>query len=95
MSDNLPATTNDNDQQIIDTLQKQSPLHGAMGRIYERLGGEDALLDWAEQNYGEFLKILIKLAPPPQHNDKPGQAVVNINLPEGLGPSPLDVVSEQ
>lgn len=90
---NLPA--NPNDQAIIAKLQDQSPLHGAMGRVYERLGGEEALLDWAEEHYGEFLKILIKLAPPPQ--DKPGTSHggVTINLPGVLSPGPLDVVSEQ
>ena len=96
--DNLPVTASANDQAITDKLQSQSPLHGAMGRVYQRLGGEEALMDWAEENYGEFLKIMIKLAPPPQ--EKPGggnTGSVTINLPEGLGPSALDgmVVAEQ
>lgn len=92
---NLPATTND--QAVIDTLQKQSPLHGAMGRVYERLGGEEKMLDWAEEHYGEFLKILVKLAPPPQPDSGGGKGDVIINLPNSLAPGPLDgkVVSEQ
>jgi hypothetical protein len=37
-----------------------------MVRVYDRLGGEERLLKWADENYGDYVKILSRIAPRPQ-----------------------------
>lgn len=33
--------------------------------VYEKLGGEARMAEWADQNYTDFMKIYAKLLPPP------------------------------
>jgi hypothetical protein len=83
-----PAKKDPSELSLRDMLGAQHPLHGAFANVYERMGGEDQLLTWAEENQGEFYKMLVKLAPPPVQKGASGHLSVVINT--ALQPSALD-----
>lgn len=70
------------------TLHAQHPIHGLFGDVFDSVGGVDRLADWAEDNYGDFIRIFAKMAPAPQPDNQPQQIQIQIN--NQLGPSPLD-----
>ena len=79
----------------------QHPFHGVLAEVFERIGGIEAMIDWAEDNPAMFYQMMAKAAPPPSQNrggsGDGGGTTVNVVLPQGLNPGPLDSapVSEQ
>lgn len=70
-----------------------------MASIYNRLGGEDRMLEWADENLGSFYHMMIKLRPQVAPNTgHSGKIEVNINTalqPTALDGPALKIVSEQ
>ena len=77
-----------------EVLDQQHVLHGAFGRVYDRLGGEEFLYGWAEDNPGRFLSMLVKMTPAVQPTAGI-QGDVHLHVHAALAPTELDVVSEQ
>ena len=76
-------------EQIKQALSAQHAIHGMMGRVFERLGGEDFMFEWAQDNPGRFLGMLVKATPglaPTQGL----QGDVHLHVHNTLGPSELD-----
>ena len=49
-------------------MARNHPIHGIFGAAFEKLGGVNKLVDWAgsdPENYGDFLKLFVKMAPSP------------------------------
>jgi hypothetical protein len=70
----------------------QNPFHGAVARVYNDLGGDDFLKEWAEEYPSDFFRMMAKMAPAPDAHRMAPNAQIHLHLPDGLGPSPLDVV---
>ena len=71
---------------------RDHPFHTMLSEVLMDLGGKDFIADWAEDNPGEFINIMVKLAP--MHQTSQGGStgpVINLNLPAGLEPGPLDI----
>tara|TARA_R110000772_G_scaffold36590_3_gene87514 strand:- start:3179 stop:3517 length:339 start_codon:yes stop_codon:yes gene_type:complete len=49
--------------QLRQTLESQHAIHGVFGRVYERLGGEEMVMEWADENRGKFISLLVGMAP--------------------------------
>ena len=69
-------------------LATQHPLHGMMGEVFEELGGQEFLLTWAEENQTEFIRMMIKLAPPAIPKGQTGGVTLHVHT--ALGPTALD-----
>ena len=87
-------------QALEEKMGGQHPFHAILADVFERIGGIEAMVDWAEDNPHQFYQMMAKAAPPPQHGKGGSGTNVNVILPQGLGPGPLDVtpdtpVSEQ
>ena len=50
-----------------------------------------ALLEWAEENPGQFFNLMMKASPPPQSNAKGGGLSLTLALHPALAPGPLDI----
>jgi hypothetical protein len=74
---------------VEEHLAKQNPVHGMMGRVADRMGGEEAMLEWAEENPTEFYKLLIKVAPAAPPKGQTGG--IHLHVHNGLQPGPLDL----
>ena len=44
-------------------LANQHPLHGVLGEVYDELGGKDFVKEWAEENPGAYIKLLMASTP--------------------------------
>ena len=74
---------------VVEQLESQHAIHGMWGRVFERWGGEDRLLDWADENPGKFLTLMTKMVP----NMTPINSIqgdVNIVVNPALVPTDLD-----
>ena len=69
-------------------LSKQHVVHGVFGTVFEQIGGEERLADWANENYDKFLQMFVKMAPAPR--EAPVDKKVQIQINNELAPSPLD-----
>ncbi len=69
----------------------QHPFHERLADVYERMGGDDALQEWAEDNPGAFYNMMMKASPPPQTNQKGGGLSLTLALHPALAPGPLDI----
>jgi hypothetical protein len=79
---------------LTEALSAQHIFHGMLGRVYERMGGEDFLFEWAQDNPGRFLTMLASSTP----SVAPTQGItgdVTLHVHATLAPTELDVVSEQ
>lgn len=70
-------------------MQGQHPFHEELACVYEQMGGQSALLEWAEENPGKFFDLMMKASPAPQ--DKGGGLSLTLALHPALAPGPLDV----
>lgn len=71
----LPALT-DEERQVIEqggapnrlrqVLAHQHPVHEAMGKAFDNMGGVTGLTHWAEDNKTDFYKLFAKTAPQPK-----------------------------
>ncbi len=84
LANNAPAT-------IREAFSNQHPLHRMLGEALERLGGIDFVVDWAEENPTDFMRIMLLLAPPPGAvTGGGGGGGVHLHLHQDLKPGPLD-----
>ena len=67
-----------------------NPVFGVFDRVLERMGGEDRIVEWAEDNFGDFIKLYARLSP---EGSRSGSQI-NIQVNAALGPSPLDGESD-
>jgi len=72
-------------------MASQHPFHESLANVYEQMGGDDALLEWAEENPGKFFDLMMKASPPPQANPKGGGLSLTLALHPALAPGPLDI----
>lgn len=70
-------------------LEGQHAIHGIFGSVFEKLGGEDFLLDWAVDNPGRFITLLTKMTPGLQPTQG-FQGDLNLTVHESLGTTSLD-----
>lgn len=74
---------------VCEQLEKQHPFHAAMGRTYDRLGGDDLLYGWAEENPGGFLKMIMATTPSMQPvTSIQGDVILHVH--PSLAPTALD-----
>jgi hypothetical protein len=78
-------------QALRQKMAGQHPFHEELACVYEQMGGQDALLEWAEENPGKFFDLMMKASPPPQSNPKGGGLSLTLALHPALAPGPLDV----
>ena len=76
-----------------ERMASQHPFHEQLADAYEKIGGVAALQEWAEDNPGEFFRMMMKASPPPMQTAKGGQGgmTLNLSLHPSLAPGPLDV----
>ena len=80
----------------IQELREQgSPLQRLFGETLHELGGMDFLAEWAEDYPDQFVRLLIVVNPPTAPQGPSSGPTINLNLPAGCGPGPLDVVADQ
>ncbi len=72
-----------------ERLHAQHPLHGMMADVFEELGGEEFLLTWAEDNQTEFIRMMLKLAPPAIPKGQTG--AIHLHVHSDLQPTELDI----
>ena len=48
---------------VCEQLEKQHPVHGALGRAYDLLGGDNLFYDWGLENPGGLLKMVMATTP--------------------------------
>ena len=60
-----------------------------MADVFEELGGEEFLLSWAEENQTEFIRMMLKLAPPAIPKGASGG--IHLHIHSDLQPTALDV----
>jgi hypothetical protein len=76
---------------VKQSLAAQHPLHGILGNVFERLGGEQFVYEWAEDNPGRFISLIFSTAPrAPQAQGMTGDVTIVIN--NALQPTDLDSV---
>jgi len=78
---------------LVTTLKEGTPMQQLFGQTFEELGGQDFFTDWAEENPGTFIQMMMSLMP--QQHTPSGNTANVINIHPGLAPGPLDVVSDQ
>ena len=94
MADNLPAKLTT--RELVEPFLEGTPFQRLLGTVLDELGGTDFVVEWAEENPTAFMTMLAATMPPPDTgNVQTGGNQLHVHLPEGLGPGPLDIVSEQ
>ena len=78
-------------RRVKEVLHSQHAIMGIFGNVFERLGGEQFLYEWAADNPTRFITLMTKMVPTLQpssglHGD------VNIIVHPTLQPSQLDDV---
>ena len=48
---------------VCEQLEKQHPVHGALGRAYDALGGDGLFYEWGLENPGGLLKMVMATTP--------------------------------
>jgi hypothetical protein len=71
-----------------ERMTAQHPLHGMFANVFENLGGEAALLEWAEDNPAQFFAMFTKLAPAAIPKGTTG--AVHLHVHSDLAPTALD-----
>ncbi len=78
-------------QEIRAKLQKalveQHPLHAYFGTAFEEVGGIERLIEWANDNYDDFIKVFTRMMPT---GGTHGSGKVQIQINNQLQPTKLD-----
>ena len=62
-----------------------------LGEVFEELGGIDFVTDWAEENPGDFMRIMMAANPPPIAGPGVSGGAVHLHMHPALAqPGPLD-----
>ncbi len=48
---------------LATTLEQQHPFHGMLGRVFDRVGGEDRVVEWADENFGSYMRMMVAVTP--------------------------------
>ena len=83
----LPA--DDMTQRVKEVLHSQHAIMGIFGNVFERLGGEQFLLEWAQDNPTKFITLMTKMVPTLQPTSGL-QGDVKLLVHPTLVPSELD-----
>ena len=83
----LPATVVE--REIIAAFTAGSPMQRLMGAALEGVGGVSFVQEWAEENPGEFMQMLLATNPPSHPGGSSGNTI-NLNMHPALAPGPLD-----
>ena len=92
--DVVPVTRESRVGKLRDVLESQHAIHGIVGAVFERCGGEDFMYEWAIDHPGQFIKLMCGMTPgmaPTQGMQ--GDVVLHIH--QSLGVSELDDVIEE
>lgn len=73
-----------------------SPIQRLLGETLNELGGLDFMVEWAEDYPEQFMRVLMAANPTAVLGGPTSSGpTINLNLPQGCGPGPLDVVADQ
>ena len=79
---------------VREAFEQGTPMQRLMGQVLDELGGVDFLVDWAEENPGEYVRILMAANPAPQQiaaaPGQPGGSGIHLHLHPSLAPTQLD-----
>lgn len=67
-------------------MARHHPIHGIFGAVFEEVGGQAKMVDWAQKNYTEFVKIFARMAPAAQADLSIKE--MNIRVDSALVPKP-------
>ena len=76
-------------QRVKEVLHSQHAIMGIFGNVFERLGGEDWLFEWAQDNPTKFITLMTKMVPTLQPTQGL-QGDVKLIVHPTLVPSELD-----
>jgi len=79
----------DDTQKLVQVLRSQHALMGIYGNVFERLGGEQFLFEWAQDNPSKYLTMLVKMVPTLAPTSGL-QGEINIRISNDLPRSALD-----
>jgi hypothetical protein len=80
---------NDQTQKLVTVLHSQHALMGIWGNVFDRLGGEQFLFEWAQDNPTKYLTMLTRMVP----TLAPSQGIqgdINIRISNDLPRGALD-----
>lgn len=84
--DNLPPA-------LADAFANGSPMQQMLGLVLNELGGTDAIVDWAEENMSDFMRLIMAANPAPvQATGSSGGTHLHIH--PALAAGPLDIQGE-
>ncbi len=75
--------------EVSTVLRGQHVLHGVLGEVYDELGGKELVKEWAKENPGGFIKMIMACTPsmtPMNHI----QGDVHLHVHPALAPTELD-----
>lgn len=49
--------------QVSAAFHSQHPLHGLFFNVFEEIGGQEFLVDWAQKNPSKFITLFCKMSP--------------------------------
>jgi hypothetical protein len=80
---------------VREAFEQGTPMQRLMGQVLEELGGIDFLVDWAEENPGEYVRILMAANPAPQQIATPAGGAgngsgIHLHVHPALAPTSLD-----
>ena len=74
---------------VCEQLEQQHPVHGALGRAYDVLGGDELFVEWGRENPGGLLKMVMATTPSMQPvTSIAGDVVLHVH--PALAPTALD-----
>ena len=89
MPDQEVMLDSEHTQKLVDVLHSQHALMGIFGNVFQRLGGEQFIYEWAEDNPTKFITMLSHMVP----NLAPTQGMqgdINIRISSDLPRGALD-----
>jgi len=81
--------SDDMTSKVKEVLHSQHAIMGIFGNVFERLGGEQFLYEWAEDNPTKFIMLMTKMVPTLQPSSGL-QGDVKLIVHPSLVPSELD-----
>jgi hypothetical protein len=82
--------TTETELAVREAFTAGSPMQRLLGAVYEELGGLDFVLGWAEDNPGDFMRMLMAANPVSMPGQGNNASTLNLHVHPGLVPGPLD-----
>ena len=73
---------------LVGQMSRHHPIHGIFAHVFEATGGAEQLVEWAKENYTDFVRIFSRMAPPASGDVTVRQ--MNIQVNPQLKRTPLD-----